>query len=45
LEARPAGIDDSISKPFRIHELMPKIEALVNEYDPTLIITPSIGLG
>jgi DNA-binding response OmpR family regulator len=29
MEARDAGMDDAISKPFRIPELLPKIEALV----------------
>ncbi|KAI1847108.1 hypothetical protein JX265_012920 [Neoarthrinium moseri] len=28
-QAKDAGVDDAISKPFRIPELMPKIEALV----------------
>ncbi|UZP33234.1 hypothetical protein NXS19_001050 [Fusarium pseudograminearum] len=30
--AKAAGIDDVISKPFRIPELLPKIEELVGKY-------------
>ncbi|KAK0731525.1 hypothetical protein B0H67DRAFT_457746, partial [Lasiosphaeris hirsuta] len=31
--AKAAGVDDVISKPFRIPELIPKIEELVSKYD------------
>lgn len=30
-QARDAGMDDTISKPFRIAELLPKIEALMQQ--------------
>jgi CheY-like chemotaxis protein len=31
--AREAGMDDSISKPFRIPELLPKIEGLARRWE------------
>lgn len=31
--AREAGMDDSISKPFRIPELLPKIELLAKRWE------------
>lgn len=31
--AREAGMDDSISKPFRLPELLPKIETLAKKWD------------
>ncbi|KAH8205760.1 hypothetical protein TruAng_000036 [Truncatella angustata] len=37
-QAREAGMDDAISKPFRIPELMPKIEALVNGDGPAMVL-------
>ncbi|KAI0124386.1 hypothetical protein BJ170DRAFT_598694 [Xylariales sp. AK1849] len=40
-QAREAGMDDAISKPFRIPELMPKLEALVNGEGPAIVVTPS----
>ncbi len=33
--------DDVISKPFRIPELMPKIEELINQYDTRRVPTPT----
>lgn len=33
-QSRDAGMDDAISKPFRIPELMLKLETLVGEDDP-----------
>lgn len=37
--AKAAGMDDVISKPFRIPELLPRIDELVNQYS-TLSIAP-----
>lgn len=31
--AREAGMDDSISKPFRLPELLPKIELLARKWE------------
>ncbi|KIW08451.1 uncharacterized protein PV09_01354 [Verruconis gallopava] len=42
-QAREAGIDDTISKPFRILELMPKIETLVYGEESQLIINHATG--
>ncbi|TPX19095.1 uncharacterized protein E0L32_011256 [Thyridium curvatum] len=39
--AKAAGIDDVISKPFRIPDLMPKIEELVAKYNTHTISTPA----
>jgi CheY-like chemotaxis protein len=44
-EAREAGIDDSIAKPFRFRELIPKIEALVKGEGPAVVLTTSTGLA
>jgi CheY-like chemotaxis protein len=44
-EAREAGIDDAIAKPFRIPELIPKIEALVRGEEAVMAITRGIGLA
>lgn len=44
-QARDAGMDDAISKPFRIPELMTKLETLINGQGPTMIVSPSTGLG
>jgi CheY-like chemotaxis protein len=43
--AKEAGIDDAISKPFRIPELLPKIEALLRGGEPALVTTPVTGLA
>ncbi|KAI1844538.1 hypothetical protein JX266_009211 [Neoarthrinium moseri] len=34
-DAKAAGVDDVISKPFRIPELIPRIEQLINKYPPS----------
>ncbi|KAK9421343.1 hypothetical protein SUNI508_05881 [Seiridium unicorne] len=44
-QAREAGMDDAISKPFRIPELMPKIGALVNGEGPVLVLPSSQNLA
>lgn len=44
-QARDAGMDDAISKPFRIPELMTKLETLINGQGPTMIVSPSTGLA
>ncbi|KAK2030198.1 hsp90-like protein [Colletotrichum zoysiae] len=38
--AKAAGIDDVISKPFRIPDLMPKIEELVSKYRTSTAVPP-----
>ncbi|TQN70603.1 Hybrid signal transduction histidine kinase K [Colletotrichum shisoi] len=38
--AKAAGIDDVISKPFRIPDLMPKIEELVSKYRAITTVEP-----
>ncbi|KZL88033.1 hsp90-like protein [Colletotrichum incanum] len=38
--AKAAGIDDVISKPFRIPDLMPKIEELVSKYRTLTTVKP-----
>ncbi|TID06285.1 Hybrid signal transduction histidine kinase K [Colletotrichum higginsianum] len=38
--AKAAGIDDVISKPFRIPDLMPKIEELVSKYRAIATVEP-----
>ncbi|KAJ2904534.1 histidine kinase hhk13p [Zalerion maritima] len=43
-DAKEAGIDDVISKPFRIHELMPKVEENIARWEDTLAdLNPSGG--
>ena len=44
-EAREAGIDDAIAKPFRIPELIPKLDALVQGENSPLVVTMGTGLG
>lgn len=44
-QAREAGIDDAIAKPFRIPELIPKIDGLIRGDEAPLLITPGTGLG
>ncbi|GKT91604.1 histidine kinase HHK13p [Colletotrichum tofieldiae] len=39
--AKAAGIDDVISKPFRIPDLMPKIEELVSKYRSLTTVEPA----
>ncbi|KAI0155761.1 hypothetical protein BJ166DRAFT_341172 [Pestalotiopsis sp. NC0098] len=42
--ARDVGMDDAISKPFRIPELMPKIEALVRGDGPLVVVPAAAPL-
>lgn len=44
-QAKQAGVDDSIAKPFRIPELIPKIEVLLRGEEPALAITTGTGLA
>lgn len=44
-QARDAGMDDAIAKPFRIPELMAKLETLIKGQGPTLLVSPSTGLA
>lgn len=44
-QAREAGMDDAISKPFRIPELMPKIEGLVKGDGPVVVLPAATPLS
>ena len=44
-QARDAGMDDAIAKPFRIPELMAKLETLIKGQGPTMLVSPSTGLA
>ena len=44
-QARDAGMDDAIAKPFRIPELMAKLETLIKGQGPSLVVSPSTGLA
>lgn len=43
-QARAAGMDDAISKPFRIPELIPKLAALVQGDGPLMVLPNSTSL-